>query len=322
MLRTARLVVEAIDVKRSRNHHNGDRAVLRVIDFIQRSGAAVQSVDGNVDYGIDLHVQMPERMSRWPLYQDISSWKMSGRYIHVQVKYHGGEVGECPSIKKRHLENWVSSSVPTFLAVAYGMETTAEDSAFDLAVRWAFPNELDDAYEALSTSGKNETGIIELHQMNFVDFARFADLESRFPHDRILSAHCKSMLEEDNRANLKFRLLCVEHLATKHDLEMPFSLLDEFDHEQQESLSSNFFSSGSGEDSFVLDDPGQLLLDLAVTSNYPGGLENPFVFAQHWKDYHESKNDRAAGFRWSPQGTEFKKLDSHDLQLNVDTAGS
>lgn len=103
---------------RTRIKHNGDMGEAEVLKDFLKMGAAVNSLTG-VDYGLDLHVQVPLEPQEFGKLQP--SWPLSGRVAHIQVKNMTS--GQNPAVAPDRVRGWIAGSkvgIPTFVVVLKG----------------------------------------------------------------------------------------------------------------------------------------------------------------------------------------------------------
>lgn len=106
----------------SKNQYRGNLGELDVTREFLHMGCAVNSLTAS-DAGWDLHVQVPEEVHP---HEDLpTTWSLSGRTAHIQVKYT--TKGAIP-VNLSTLRGWVVGSkigVPTFLFVVFESEGTS-----------------------------------------------------------------------------------------------------------------------------------------------------------------------------------------------------
>lgn len=122
----------------SRNQYRGNLGELEVARQFLHMGCAVNSLTAS-DAGWDLHIQIPEAAQ---LYKALpETWPLSGRTVHVQVKYTSSK---SIAVYLDTLRGWVVGSkigVPTFLVVLF-----ESDSA--LTFKFAPPWKLEEKCES------------------------------------------------------------------------------------------------------------------------------------------------------------------------------
>lgn len=144
------------EVKRLRTDYIGNVGEFKVALKFLEMGCSVNSLT-NSDYGLDLHIQTPERVT--VAKDQKKSWPMSGRTAHIQVKHSTSN--DDHSIKIATLRSWVTGSrtgVPTFLVCLF-----EEQARF--ATPWHFVAKLKEwdaaAVKSASKSfGKNSTLVL------------------------------------------------------------------------------------------------------------------------------------------------------------------
>jgi hypothetical protein len=90
----------------------GDVGEAQVLQLLLDTGASINDLTKS-DYGLDLHVQLPESVLDSKMLLRLDRWQISSRFAHVQVKKK--TVLGTPSASVGDFKNWTDSVVPTFV---------------------------------------------------------------------------------------------------------------------------------------------------------------------------------------------------------------
>lgn len=144
------------------------KAALKFLEM----GCSVNSLTAS-DYGLDLHVQLPERVI---LAKDQKQpWAMSGRTAQVQVKHSTDDNDH--TIKIPTLRSWVTGSrtgIPTFLVCLF-----EEQSRY--ATPWHFVDKLKEADSDVTQKASKSFGKSSTLPLNEATFPYLLQLWTKYP---------------------------------------------------------------------------------------------------------------------------------------------
>lgn len=160
------------DVTRTPAQYIGDIGELKVVELFLRMGCSVNYLTGS-DYGLDLHVQMPE--SPTVAATMTKSWAISGRTAHIQVK--NSTSTSSPSVDVPTLRTWVTGSrtgTPTLLVCLFGTEKR-------FATPWHFIEKLSEVDAATKQPATKSFGKRSTLKLEEQTFSYLLQLWTRYP---------------------------------------------------------------------------------------------------------------------------------------------